>query len=194
MPPARKRASRQPSDSSPGSIAIITSVYNATVTSELERGALRAFATSEIAAALGLAIETYHVAGSFELIPAVAMAAEEDRILGVVALGCIIKGETNHDAVLGHSVTQALANITLQTLVPIGLGVLTVNSQAQALARAGLGKNPQGNKGAEAMDAVLTTLRTMLAIAREESTVAASITSHDKLVSDKPASNKQRRR
>ena len=151
-----------------GKVLIITSAYNATVTSELSRGAITAFERSSLASQLDLALEVYHVAGSFEVVPAAAAAAAMDRVHAIVALGCIVKGETNHDEVLGHAVTQALADICVRTGKPVGLGVLTVNTQAQALARAGLqtpkASDLQGNKGAEAMDAALTTLATIRAM------------------------------
>ena len=82
-------------------------------------------------------------------------AADSGRFAGVVALGCIIKGETRHDEYLAHAVTQGLANISLVTGVPVGLGVLTVNNAHQARDRAG---GRMGNKGAECMEALLNSI------------------------------------
>jgi 6,7-dimethyl-8-ribityllumazine synthase len=176
---ARARAS-----SGAMSVVVVSSAYNATVTGALERGAVEAFGESAVPEALGLVLERYHVSGSFELVPAVAEAVGHERVVAVVALGCIIKGETAHDVVLGHAVTGQLAALSASSGVPVGLGVLTVNTQAQALARAGLalrGKSivaaqpkpgelaAPGNKGAEAMRAVLDALVTQIAIAQGES-------------------------
>ncbi len=133
-------------------MAIVVSRYNVTVTDRLLAGAAVAYQRA------GGRLADLHIAeapGAFELVPICAAAARQAGFAGVVALGCIIRGETRHDEVLGDAVTSGLANIALITGVPIGLGVLTVNSAAQAAARAG-GK--LGNKGEEAMVAVLATI------------------------------------
>ncbi|MBL8990500.1 MAG: 6,7-dimethyl-8-ribityllumazine synthase, partial [Phycisphaerae bacterium] len=101
--------------------------------------------------------------GSFELLALCGAAARSGRFDGVVALGCIVKGQTRHDEYLAAAVTTGLGLLAAQTGVPIGLGVLTVNSQRQALERAG---GAVGNKGAEAMGAVLLTLDAMRALGR----------------------------
>ncbi len=167
-------SNKQRSKAAERSVVIITSVYNATVTGALERGAIEAFEASPIASALGLGLERYYVPGSFELVATAAMAASEERVAAIVVLGCIVKGETNHDAVLGQAVTQQLASLCASTGVPIGLGVLTVNTQEQALARAGLARAGlaragPGNKGTEAMKAALGTLVVQVGITRGES-------------------------
>jgi 6,7-dimethyl-8-ribityllumazine synthase len=134
-------------------VAVVVSRYNWSVTGKLLEGAREAFA-----AATGAALtdaDVFFAPGAFEVVALSHAAAESRAFDGVVSLGCIVKGETNHDEVLGHAVTQALANISLVTGVPVTLGVLTVNTAAQAKARAG-GKH--GNKGAEAMGALLATL------------------------------------
>lgn len=136
--------------------------YNRRITDALERSALDAygeiFATTDAAARAHIVI--VDAAGSFELI-ALAARLARDSFRGIVALGCIIKGETLHDEVLAHAVTGGLAQIAARRAIPIGLGVLTVNSIAQAEARAGLGASPLGNKGAEAMQAVLHAIAQM---------------------------------
>ncbi|HYD01835.1 MAG TPA: 6,7-dimethyl-8-ribityllumazine synthase [Phycisphaerales bacterium] len=137
-------------------IAVVVSRYNWTVTGKLLEGARKAFASATGSPLLDTDI--YFAPGAFEVV-ALSNAAAESRVFdGVVALGCIIKGETSHDEVLGHAVTQALANIPLVTGVPVTLGVLTVNTPKQAAARAG---GRHGNKGAEAMGALLATLAEM---------------------------------
>lgn len=93
--------------------------------------------------------------GSFELPALCHAAAATGEFAGVVALGCIIKGQTSHDQHLASAVAHGLVNVSLQTGVPVSLGVLTVNNAQQARDRAG-GKH--GNKGAEAMNALLFTL------------------------------------
>lgn len=139
-------------------IAVVVSRYNATVTDRLLEGAVREHRVAGGGGGGGLEAEGLYIAeaaGAFELVAIASAAAQSGAFAGVLALGCIIKGETRHDEFLGHAVTQGLANISLMTGVPVGLGVLTVNTPKQALERAG-GK--QGNKGAEAMGALLQTI------------------------------------
>ena len=158
-------------------VALVVSRYNRTVTDALERGALKAFAEasdgmSQIASN-GSGVEIFEAAGAFETIALASAAAATGRFHAIVVLGCIVKGETNHDEILGYSVTRELATISRERSLPVGLGVLTVNTPEQALARAGLATAPTrreakgankpvderiGNKGAEAMDAALHTL------------------------------------
>jgi 6,7-dimethyl-8-ribityllumazine synthase len=85
-------------------------------------------------------------------------AARTGRFDGIVALGCIIKGETSHDQHIAQAVAHGLTNVTLLTDVPVAFGVLTTNNAKQARERAGLGKDPSANKGHEAMTAVLDTI------------------------------------
>jgi 6,7-dimethyl-8-ribityllumazine synthase len=151
-------------------LAIVVSRYNRTITDALLSGALatvRARVGGDPPAAV------FDAAGSFEILAISRAAAVSGRFDGIVALGCIIKGETSHDQHLAASVTSGLANLTLHTGVPVGLGVLTVDTIEQARARAGLttkraGRGATGeqlgNKGAEAADALIDTLVTMRTI------------------------------
>ncbi len=151
-------------------VAIVVSRYNASVTDRLLAGAALAYQRA------GGRLGNLHIAeapGAFELVPICAAAARQGGFAGVVALGCIIRGETRHDEVLGDAVTSGLANLALITGVPIGLGVLTVDTPAQAAARAG-GK--LGNKGEEAMLAVIASIGeiALLSDARELKLAAAA--------------------
>jgi 6,7-dimethyl-8-ribityllumazine synthase len=96
--------------------------------------------------------------GAFELPVLVASALKRKHIAAALALGCIVKGETRHDRVLGAAVTQSLCELSTRFVKPVGLGVLTVENADQAHARAG---GDKGNKGAEAMEAVLMTLASL---------------------------------
>lgn len=141
-------------------LAIIVSRYNATVTDRLLQGAVLAYQRA------GGRVQDLYIAeapGSFELVPLSAAAATCGEFAGVLALGCIIKGETRHDEFLGHAVTQGLANISIMTGIPVGLGVLTVNTPRQAEERAGIRGN-LGNKGAEAMEALIATVGELLVL------------------------------
>lgn len=145
----------------PVRIAIVVSVYNGSITDELRRGAERAYVQRMGGQGAAGGAEVIPAAGAFELLALCREAAVCGRFDGVVALGCIIKGETSHDQHLASAVTSGLAQLTIATGVPIGLGVLTVNTIRQARDRAagvGASRSSKGNKGEEAMHALLDTL------------------------------------
>jgi 6,7-dimethyl-8-ribityllumazine synthase len=146
VPAQSKTKSKARSAARPPHVAIIVSRYNRSVTDALLAGSLAE------ADRLGAEASVYDAAGAFEILGTAAAAAESGRFDGILSLGCIIKGETKHDDYLAHAVTSGLGNLSVATGIPVSLGVLTVNTQQQALDRAG-GKH--GNKGAEAMTALL---------------------------------------
>ena len=93
------------------------------------------------------------VPGAFEL-PLAAMFAIEQGADAVIALGVVIRGETPHFDYVCKSATDGLTQLQLDTGTPIGFGLLTVDNEAQAIARAGL-ENSKEDKGAEAVQAAL---------------------------------------
>jgi 6,7-dimethyl-8-ribityllumazine synthase len=134
-------------------IAIVLSRFNGDVTNRLLDSAM-----SELARA-GIDRENVTVMpvpGAFEL-PLGAMAlAKTRRYVAVVALGCVIRGETSHyDIVAGES-ARALMDIGVEKEIPVGNGILTVDNVAQAKARAAL---DGGDKGGAAAKAVLSLVR-----------------------------------
>ena len=127
-------------------IGVAVASFNAFVTGGLLQGALAALAGAGVDDPIVL-----RVAGAFEL-PVAARALVAAGCDGVVALGAVIKGETDH---YGHVATQAIAGlqqVAVQTGVPVTLGVLTARQADQARARSLPGP---GNKGAEAADAAV---------------------------------------
>lgn len=92
-------------------------------------------------------IHTIQVPGTFELPVAAKIIASRERLDAVVCIGCVIKGETDHDKYINTAVANALANLSIASGKPMIFGVLTPNTEAQAKDRAG-GK--YGNKGVEA--------------------------------------------
>jgi 6,7-dimethyl-8-ribityllumazine synthase len=87
------------------------------------------------------------VPGAFE-VPAGAKALiDSGRFHGLVALAAIVRGETTHHEVLGHSIANALAVLTVQSEIPIGFGILTCETMEQARART--------DKGVEAAEAAI---------------------------------------
>jgi 6,7-dimethyl-8-ribityllumazine synthase len=96
-------------------------------------------------------VDVFDVPGAYELPLAAKYCADTGRYAGVAALGAVIRGETTHyDYVCGEC-ARGLMDVQLQTGVPCGFGVLTVETMDQALARAGGGKRDSGRHAAEAV-------------------------------------------
>ena len=142
-------------------VAVVTSRYNAWVTEPLESGALDVL-ERQTEGGSGRAV-LLRVSGSMELPTLCAEAAMSGDVDAVVALGCVIRGETEHDRHIARAVVQNLTDVSAASGVPIGVGVLTVNDAAQAEERAG---GRLGNKGAEAMEAALESVRALRAFRR----------------------------
>jgi 6,7-dimethyl-8-ribityllumazine synthase len=99
----------------------------------------------------GGAVDVFDVPGAYELPLGAKYCADTGRYAGVAALGAVIRGETTHyDYVCGEC-ARGLMDVQLQTGVPCGFGVLTVENMDQALARAGGGKRDSGRHAAEAV-------------------------------------------
>ncbi len=94
------------------------------------------------------------VPGAFEIPVVVQRIAASGRVDAVVALGCVVRGETPHFDHVCTAVTLGCEAVARTTGVPVGFGVLTVDDLAQAEARAG---GAQGDKGAEAAQAAVET-------------------------------------
>jgi 6,7-dimethyl-8-ribityllumazine synthase len=98
------------------------------------------------------AVTITDVPGAFELPLAARAGAESGRFDAVVALGAVIRGETDHYEHIAREAAAGLAAVAGETGVPVGFGLLTVNDEAQARVRSSPGA---GNKGAEAARAAV---------------------------------------
>ncbi|HEX4023415.1 MAG TPA: 6,7-dimethyl-8-ribityllumazine synthase [Steroidobacteraceae bacterium] len=130
-------------------LAVILSRYNEDIVEALldgARAAWRAHGGDEAA----LRIE--RVPGAFELPLCARAFALGGTVDAVVALGCVIRGETAHFEFVAGECARGLQRVMLDTGVPVSFGVLTVQTREQALARAGAGPT---NKGAEALETAL---------------------------------------
>jgi 6,7-dimethyl-8-ribityllumazine synthase len=111
----------------------------------LVEGATRVFEEA------GAEVEVHDVPGAFELPLAAKYCADSGRYAGVVCLGAVIRGETDHyDYVCGEA-ARGIARVQLDSGVPCAFGVLTVETMEQALARTGGGKRHQGEDAARAV-------------------------------------------
>ncbi len=135
-------------DASGMRIAIVVSRWNEIVTKELLDGAL-----DELNRLGSPEVQVIHVPGTWEIPPVVsALLESESRPDGVIALGCILQGQTPHAKLLGADVSSALMALQVKHRAPIGWGVLTPDNMEQAVERSGM---KHGNKGREAAQAVI---------------------------------------
>ncbi len=124
--------------------AILASRWNPRITDALVDGARQAFAANGVPAE---AVDVIRVPGAWELPVAAASALDRIGYAGVVALGCVVRGDTRHFEQVADECARGLMRVALDTGVPVANGVLAVDSYADAEARAG---GSHGNKGEEA--------------------------------------------
>jgi 6,7-dimethyl-8-ribityllumazine synthase len=128
----------------PVRILVVEARFYADIADELLKGA------TDVLEAHGAEYEVVSVPGAFEIPAAIAMAEKYRSYDGYVALGCVIRGETTHyDYVAGES-ARALMDLSVQERLPIGYGVLTVEDEEQAWARARISEADKGGAVARA--------------------------------------------
>ncbi len=115
---------------------------------------LVAGARAELLGAGAQEVEVFDVPGAFELALAAQYTALSGRFAGVVCLGAVIRGETDHYDFVCAEAARGIQQVQLATGVPCGFGLLTVDSMEQALARAGGAKRDQGRDAARAVVAM----------------------------------------
>jgi 6,7-dimethyl-8-ribityllumazine synthase len=127
-------------------VALCVATFYDELAAKLEEGARGALAEAGIDE-----VDRFEVPGAFELPLAAAYAARSGRYAAVVCLGAVIRGETDHyDYVCGEA-ARGIQQVQLETGVPCGFGVLTVDDMEQALARVtGGAKRDTGRHAAEA--------------------------------------------
>jgi len=138
-------------------VGVVAAQWHPVVMGGLLAGARRVLSEAGVTEPIVL-----RVPGSFEL-PVVARALARSGCDAVVALGVVIRGDTPHFDYVCQAVALGLAEVATSTGVPLGFGLLTCDTEQQALDRAGLSGSPE-DKGAEAAVAALTTalaLRTL---------------------------------
>jgi len=97
-------------------------------------------------------LDVVRVPGAFEIPLALKLMAAADRYDGLLALGCVIRGETPHFDYVAGEASRGVIDVGLEHRIPVGFGILTVDTIEQARARSGPESN---NKGAEAASAVI---------------------------------------
>jgi 6,7-dimethyl-8-ribityllumazine synthase len=142
-------------------IAILVTRWYPEVMARLQDAALETLAAAGIARD---AVQVIEVPGAFELPQVASWVARAEDAEGILALGCIVQGETPHFEYVARACADGLQQVALETGIPIGLGVITADTLAQAEARSqpggGTGTSKGGNKGIEAAEAVLAMVKT----------------------------------
>ena len=136
-------------------VAIVASQWHTQVMDGLLEGARRALRDNAVADAVEL-----RVPGTFELPVAAARLAASGTVDAVVALGVVIRGGTPHFDYVCQAAALGLTDVAARTGLPVGFGVLTCDTEAQALDRAGLDGSSE-DKGYEAAAAALSAAVTL---------------------------------
>ena len=134
-------------------IAIIASKFNSEIVDGLLAGAKRALVQSGVDSSQ---VHVFRVPGAFEIPLAAQKAATTGKYEAVIAIGCLIRGETPHFDYISYQTSLGIGRVALDTGVPVSFGVITVNTDEQAIARSG---DNTENKGYEAAMAALEMVR-----------------------------------
>jgi 6,7-dimethyl-8-ribityllumazine synthase len=132
-----------------GRVAIVVSRYHERVTARLLEGAVACCREAGIPSD---EVDVFWVPGAFELGVVAAAVAETGGYAALVALGAVVRGETPHFDFVAGEAARALGTVAAARSLPVGFGLLTVDTIEQALARAG---GAHGNKGHEAAEAAI---------------------------------------
>jgi len=130
-------------------LAIVVARWNSDITDNLLKGALETLERQGIA---DDNIQVLRVPGAFELPLAAQKVATTGQVDGVIALGCVIRGDTPHFDYVCSECTRGIGDVSLRTGIPVGFGLLTCDDLPQAQARSG---DNRENKGEEAALTVL---------------------------------------
>jgi 6,7-dimethyl-8-ribityllumazine synthase len=153
---AGPRQAKKEKDSAKGArILIVEARYYDDLADALLAGAMTVLEKA------GVEVERISVPGSLEIPGAIAIALEAARRRrrpydGIVALGCVIRGDTIHFEIVSQESARGLMALSMQHALPIGNGIITVNTQSQAFARA---RMEDMDKGGDAARAALAMVR-----------------------------------
>ncbi len=136
-------------------IAIVAARFNDFIVDRLISGAIDFFVRHNGSKDNIVIVRT---PGAFELPLVCQKVAESKQYDGILALGAVIRGSTPHFDFVANEATKGLAHVSLATGVPVGFGLLTTDTIEQAIERAG---TKAGNKGAEAAQALLESMRVL---------------------------------
>src|SRR5271167_3516121 len=157
-----RRGKREKSDAKGARILIVEARFYDDIADFLLAGAMK------VLEAAGAVVEVVTVPGSLEIPAAIVIALDAAKQKGrpydgVVALGCVIRGDTIHFEIVSQLSAQGLLDLSVARALPLGNGIVTVNTLTQALARARL---EEQDKGGDAARAALVLVRIKRRLAR----------------------------
>jgi len=135
---------------------IVVSRFNEEITSGLLRGARAALAEASVR---DTDVTIVHVPGAFEIPVAARRIADAGDVDAVIALGCLIKGETMHFEYIASAASQGIMDVSTSTGIPVAFGVLTAMTDQQAEERAADGPDNKGREAALAAIEMATLFR-----------------------------------
>ncbi|MFZ2068248.1 MAG: 6,7-dimethyl-8-ribityllumazine synthase [Xanthobacteraceae bacterium] len=149
-----RQAKRAKGEGKGARILIVEARFYDKIADALLAGAMRALDEAHAS------VERISVPGSLEIPPAIAIAADAARRKrrpydGAVALGCVIRGETIHFEIVSHLSARGLMELSVARGMPIGNGIVTVENEAQAFARARMEEQDKGGDAARAALALI---------------------------------------
>jgi 6,7-dimethyl-8-ribityllumazine synthase len=155
MAEPRRSAGADAGDLRGARILVVEARFYEDIADALLKGATRVLVEA------GAVVERVSVPGSLEVPPAIAIALDAAESAGrpyegVVALGCVIRGETLHFEIVSQESARALLDLSVARRIPVGNGILTVDTDAQAFARA---RPEEMDKGGDAARAALSLIR-----------------------------------
>ena len=135
-------------------VAVVATRWNAEVVDELLRGCVERLGERGLAPA---DVHVHRVPGAFELPVTAQRLARTGRYAAVICLGCVVRGDTPHFDYVAGEAARGIQAVALDTALPILFGVLTVNTQQQALDRAGGAHSHVGISSADAAVEMIAT-------------------------------------
>jgi len=147
-----KKGQVKKNDGSKLKIGIVASQFNSNITEPMLEGALGTLRENKVKKEN---INVVWVPGSFEIPLACQRLAKSKKYDALIAIGCVIKGETDHFYYIAGEAARGIMDVMLERNIPIGFGVLTTKNLKQAEIRS-RGKE---NKGREAAEAALAIIR-----------------------------------
>jgi 6,7-dimethyl-8-ribityllumazine synthase len=153
-----RRGKREQSDGKGARILVVEARFYDAIADALLAGAMKALKEAQAE------VDCISVPGSLEIPTALAIAADAARRRrrpydGVVALGCVIRGETIHFEIVSHQSARGLMELSVLRGLPIGNGIITVENEAQAFARARMDEQDKGGDAARAALALVALKR-----------------------------------
>ena len=153
-----RRGKRQHSDGKGARILVVEARFYDAIADALLAGAMKALKEAQAE------VDCISVPGSLEIPTAIAIAADAARRRrrpydGAVALGCVIRGETIHFEIVSHQSARGLMELSVARGLPIGNGIITVENEAQAFARARMDEQDKGGDAARAALALVALKR-----------------------------------